>query len=62
MRQLYAYVANPLKICERFFSCLCLTWGHLHKELKFRTRLSVYVERKNVCKWSLVYLQVGKFL
>ena len=30
MWQLYAYVANPLKICERFFSCLCLTWGHLH--------------------------------
>ena len=25
-------------------------------------RLSVYVERKIVCKWSLVYLQVGKLL
>ena len=26
------------------------------------TRLSVYVERKKVCKWSLVYLRVGKLL
>ena len=26
------------------------------------TRLRVYVERKNVCKWSLVYLPVGKLL
>ena len=26
------------------------------------TRLSVYVERKKVCKWSLVYSQVGKLL
>ena len=25
-------------------------------------RLSVYVERKNVCKWSLVYLHVGNLL
>ena len=31
-------------------------------ETKRLTRLSVYVERKNVCKWSLVYLQAGKFL
>ena len=25
------------------------------------TRLSVYVERKNVCNWSLVYLQGGSY-
>ena len=29
---------------------------------KWLTRLSVYVERKNVCKWSLAYLHVGKLL
>ena len=31
-------------------------------ETKRLTRLSVYVERKNVCKWSLVYLKAGKFV
>ena len=54
----------------RIFSCLCLTWGHLHKgcldyrrmKTKRLTRLSVYVESKNVCKWSLAYLHVGKLL
>ena len=56
----------------RIFSCLCLTWGHLHKggldyrrmKTKRLTRLSVCVERKNVCKWSLAYfyLHVGKLL
>ena len=57
-------------LCERIFSCLCLTWGHLHKgdldcrrmKTKRLTRLSVYVESKNVCKWSLAYLHVGKLL
>ena len=57
-------------LCERMFSSLCLTWGHLHKggldyrrmKTKRLTRLSVYVEHKNVCKWSLVYLHVGKLL
>ena len=24
-------------------------------------RLTVYVERQHVCKWSLVYLQVGSY-
>ena len=38
-------------------------WGEFRSlKTKWLTRLSVYVERKNVCKWSLVYLQVGKFL
>lgn len=54
----------------RIFSSLCLTWGNLYKggfdyrrmKTKRLTRLSVYVERKNVCKWSLVYLHVGKLL
>ena len=50
---------------RRIFSCLCLTWGHLYKggldyrrmKTKRLTRLSVYVERKNVCKWSrLIYM------
>ena len=54
----------------RIFSSLCLTWGHLYKggldyrriKTKRLTRLSVYVERKNVCKWSLFCLHVGKLL
>ena len=54
----------------RIFSCLCLTWGHLHKggldyrrmKTKRLARLSVYVERKNVCKWSPAYLHMGKLL
>ena len=29
---------------------------------KSLTRLSVQVERKNVCKWSMVYLHMEKLL
>ena len=61
-----------LTLFVRIFYCLCLTWGHLHKggldyrrmKTKRLTRLSVYIERKNVCKWSLAYfcLHVGQLL
>ena len=56
-------------LCERFFSCSVVSYQGPFAKSKFRrlktkrlTRLSIYVERKNVCKWSLVYLQVRKFL
>ena len=44
-------------LCERFLSCSVVR----RLKTKRLTRLSVYVERKNVCKWSLVYLQVGSY-
>ena len=44
-------------LCERFLSCSVVR----RLKTKRLTRLSVYVERKNVCKCSLVYLQVGSY-
>ena len=55
-------------LCERFFSCSVVSYQGPCAKSKFRrlktkrlTRLNVYVKRKNVCKWSLVYLQVGSY-